>query len=67
MNWLRRFILGVVDFVIGDDWVLAAGVVLTLLGCWTIGQLVASWWALLLGVAVTMALALRRATGGQRS
>ena len=52
MTLLRRFLAGVVEFVVGDDWILAAGVVVTLV--------------LLAGVAVTMGLALRRATGGQR-
>ena len=66
MTLLRRFLAGVVEFVVGDDWILAAGVVVTLVCAWAVGRVVASWWDLLAGVAVTMGLALRRATGGQR-
>jgi hypothetical protein len=59
---LRRFVAGVVDFVVGDDWILAAGVVVTLLLGWFVGRAVASWWVILLGVAITLGVSLARAT-----
>ena len=39
MTLLRRFLAGVVEFVVGDDWILAAGVVVTLVGLQVLRQM----------------------------
>jgi hypothetical protein len=46
------------DFVVGDDWVSAAGVVVGL----ALTAALAAWWALPLAVALVLALSLVRAT-----
>jgi hypothetical protein len=60
---VRRFARFWWDFVVGDDWVSAAGVVVTL---GATGALVAAgvdaWWLLPIGVLVVLALSLVRAT-----
>jgi hypothetical protein len=51
------------DFVVGDDWVGAAGVAVILLACWLLAHLghVAAWWLVPPGVVATLAATLRRA------
>lgn len=66
MSQLRSFAHGVIEFVVGDDWIVAVGVVVTLLCTWALGKIVTSWWVVLVGVAATVGLALRRAIRGQR-
>ena len=46
------------DFIIGDDWLAAAGVAVAL--CVT--AIVATWWILPPAVAIVLAVSLRRAT-----
>jgi hypothetical protein len=58
MRFLRSFALFWWDFVVGDDWVLAAGVVAGL----ALTGLLGAWWALPPVVAVTLGWSLRRAT-----
>jgi hypothetical protein len=51
------------DFVIGDDWVIAAGIVVALAGTYGLTQAgVAAWWLLPLLVAVLLPVSLWRAT-----
>jgi hypothetical protein len=45
------------DFVVGDDWVAAAGVVVGL----TLTAVLAAWWLLPLAVALVLGLTLLRA------
>jgi hypothetical protein len=60
---LRAFGAFWYDFVIGDDWVLAAGVVLGLAGTYLLSHAgVAAWWLLPLLVAVLLPASLWRAT-----
>jgi hypothetical protein len=67
MRHLKAFAAFWYDFVIGDDWVLAAGVVLGLAGTYLLSRLhVASWWLLPVLVAVLLPASLRRATRGGR-
>ena len=55
------------DFVVGDDWVLAAGVVLALVATWFLTHRdVSAWWLMPLAVVVLLAVSLRRATREQR-
>ena len=46
------------DFVVGDDWLAAAGVAVAL----AITAALAAWWVLPLGVAAVLGLSLARAT-----
>jgi hypothetical protein len=60
---LRAFGAFWYDFVIGDDWVLAAGVVLGLAGTYLLNHAgLAAWWLLPLLVAVLLPASLWRAT-----
>jgi hypothetical protein len=62
---LRRFGAFWWDFVVGDDWVVAAGVVLGLAGVALLDRAgIVSWWLLPVVVAGLLALSLRRATRG---
>jgi uncharacterized membrane protein HdeD (DUF308 family) len=59
---LRAFAAFWYDFVIGDDWVVAAGVVLALAGTYLLSRAhVAGWWLLPLCVAVLLPVSLWRA------
>jgi hypothetical protein len=54
------------DFVIGDDWVVAAGVVVGLLVTWGLHSAgVTAWWVLPLVLVVLLPVSLGRAVGGQ--
>jgi hypothetical protein len=59
---LKGIALGIWDFVVGDDWRTAVGVVLAL-GVTAIvaGTSVAAWWVTPAGVLLLLALSLRRA------
>lgn len=53
------------DFVVGDDWRVAVGVVAALLVTYGVSRTsVPAWWIVPLGVAVFLAVSLWRATGG---
>lgn len=60
---VRSVLAFVVDFVVGDDWRMAAGVALALLATFLLSRLTAipTWWLVPLVVAVLLALSLRRA------
>jgi hypothetical protein len=54
------------DFVIGDDWVIAAGVVAGLLGTWGLHSAgVTAWWLLPVLLVVLLPISLARAVTGQ--
>jgi hypothetical protein len=63
MRYLRSFALFWWDFIVGDDWRVAAGVAvaLALTGLLT-NYGVSAWWLLPLAVAVLLERSLRRAT-----
>ena len=62
MTWLRSFARFWYDFVIGDDWRLAAGVAAALATTWGLVHAgVNAWWLLPTAVAALLALALHRA------
>jgi hypothetical protein len=51
------------DFIVGDDWRIAAGIILALAGtAWLATTSVAAWWLLPLAVAGLLGLSLWRAT-----
>ena len=54
------------DFIVGDDWVLAAGVVVALVATWFLTHRdVSAWWLMPLAVVVLLTVSLRRATREQ--
>ena len=62
MSRLRAIALGVWDFVVGDDWRTAAGVVVALgITGAVAGTAVAAWWIMPVAVLLLLALSLRRA------
>jgi hypothetical protein len=63
MSWIRRTLVGVWDFVVGDDWITAAGVVAALGATALIaGASAAAWWVMPIAVVSLLGLSLRRAT-----
>lgn len=65
MSRVRAFLLGVWDFVVGDDWRTALGVVLALgLTALVAETSVSAWWIMPLAVLVLLALSIRRAARG---
>jgi hypothetical protein len=65
MNFIKRFLAFWYDFIVGDDWVVAAGVVVMLAatGALARANLNSSAWVLMpVGVVVVLAISLRRAT-----
>ncbi len=62
---LRAFGAFWYDFVIGDDWVVAAGVVVGLAGTWGLHEAgVPAWWLLPLLLLVLLPVTLQRAISG---
>jgi hypothetical protein len=62
MRRLRAAALAVWEFVVGDDWRTAAGVVVALaLTALLAGLDVAAWWVMLAAVPAILGLSLRRA------
>jgi hypothetical protein len=60
---LRGFAAFWWDFIVGDDWRIAAGVVLALTGTAALARTtVPAWWLVPAAVAAMLALSLRRAT-----
>ena len=59
-RWGKGFLLFWWDSVIGDDWRIAAGVVVGLLLTWTLASNgITAWWVLPVAVAALLALSLR--------
>lgn len=63
MRYLENFLLFWYDFIVGDDWVIAAGVVVALV----VSALLArrdlnAWWLMPVAVVVTLAVSLWRET-----
>jgi hypothetical protein len=66
-RWLRLFVRFWIDFIVGDDWLVAAGAGLALLATW--GLVVAgvsAWWLLPPAVVLAIAASLRRAVRRER-
>jgi hypothetical protein len=63
MSAIRRFFAFWYDFVVGDDWTVAAGVVIAFaLSALLARSGVDAWWLMPLAVAALLALSLWRAT-----
>ena len=66
-RWLRAFVRFWVDFLVGDDWLVAAGVGIALLGTWgLVAAGVSAWWLLPPAVVLAVAVSLRRAVRRER-
>ncbi|MGN6373879.1 MAG: hypothetical protein ACTHM1_12975 [Solirubrobacteraceae bacterium] len=64
MRRARAFVLGVWEFVVGDDWRTALGVVVSLGAVAALSAVgVAAWWLMPPVVFLLLALSLRRAVG----
>jgi len=58
---MTRFVLGVWDFVVGDDWRTAVGVVVALAATGAVAEVgFASWWVLPVAVAALLGRSLQR-------
>jgi hypothetical protein len=65
MSRAQAFFLGAWDFVVGDDWRTALGVVLALgLTAIVAKTSVSAWWIVPLAVLLLLALSIRRAARG---
>jgi membrane protein implicated in regulation of membrane protease activity len=63
MRSLKAFLLFWYDFIIGDDWVIAVGVVFALIGTHRLVRAgVNAWWLMPVVVAALLALSLWRLT-----
>ncbi len=59
---IRHFAIGIWEFVVGDDWRTALGVVLALaLTALLAGAAISAWWIMPLAVIGLLALSIRRA------
>ena len=62
MTYLTAFARFWYDFIVGDDWVVAIGVVVALIATLILARLdVAAWWLMPVAVVGLLALSLRRA------
>ncbi len=62
MKWVKSFLIFCYDFVVGDDWRMALGVVVGLgLTAVLAHNGWAAWWVLPIFVIVVLAISLRRA------
>jgi hypothetical protein len=67
MRFLRSFLAFWYDFIVGDDWMVAAGVVVALAATAVLAHAhVAAWWLLPAAVVALLALSLVRASRPSR-
>ena len=65
MKRVQGFLTGIWEFVVGDDWRTALGVVLALaLTALLAGAAISAWWVMPLAVLGLLALSIRRAARG---
>jgi membrane protein implicated in regulation of membrane protease activity len=65
MTGVRTFLLGVWEFVVGDDWRTAIGVALAIALTALIASAgISAWWVMPPAVLVLLALSIRRAVRG---
>jgi lysylphosphatidylglycerol synthetase-like protein (DUF2156 family) len=63
VRWIRAFVLFWVDFVVGDDWTVAAAVAAALLGTWGLLRAgVDAWWLTPVVAVLATVVSLRRTT-----
>jgi hypothetical protein len=62
---VKRALLAIWDFIVGDDWVTAAGVVVAAAATAALESAgIVAWWLIPLAVAVLLARSLARYRGG---
>jgi hypothetical protein len=61
VNRLRGLALGIWDFIVGDDWPTALGVVVALALTALVADSMAAWWVLPVAVLVLLGRSVRRA------
>jgi hypothetical protein len=67
VRWIRAFVDFWIDFVVGDDWTVAATVVVALLVTWGLTRAdLPGWWLLPVAAIGSTAVSLRRATAPTR-
>ena len=67
MKHIKAFFLFWYDFIVGDDWVVAVGIILALFGTDRLLRFgVNAWWLMPVGVVVLLAISLWRLTGRSR-
>jgi hypothetical protein len=63
VRWIRAFLLFWVDFVVGDDWTVAASVTTALLATYGLNRAgVNAWWLTPVAAVAATAISLRRAS-----
>jgi len=63
MSYLKRFLLFWYDFIVGDDWLIALGIVaMVLLSALLARRGIAAWWLMPLAVVILLTASLWRAT-----
>ncbi len=68
MNALGRLLLGIWDFVVGDDWLTAVGVIAALgVTALVAGAHAVAWWITPVVVLALLTLGVRRAAGAKQS
>jgi len=64
-RWIRAFAAFWIDFIVGDDWTVAAAIAVALLATWGLVEAdVAAWWLLPLAVLAATVRSLRSASRG---
>ena len=62
MRWITHFVAFWYDFIVGDDWVVAAGVVAALaLSALLARSGIQAWWVMLIAVILLLSISLWRA------
>jgi hypothetical protein len=63
VRWIRAFVDFWIDFIVGDDWTVAATVLTALLATWGLQRAgFPAWWLLPAAAVGSTTLSLRRAT-----
>jgi hypothetical protein len=63
MNYIKVFCLFWYDFIVGDDWVIAAGVIIALFGISRLIRIgINAWWLMPGAVVILLAISLWRLT-----
>jgi hypothetical protein len=61
VRWIRAFVAFWVDFVVGDDWTVAATVLVALLATWgLVAAGIPAWWLIPVAALGSTAVSLRR-------
>jgi hypothetical protein len=63
VRWIRAFVDFWIDFIVGDDWTVAATVLAALLATWGLHRAgLSAWWLLPAAVIGATTVSVRRAT-----